>query len=128
MSPKLPPTQLNELPVRWLVLALQSLAVIGAYYCYDNPTATYNQVCRRLPLTFPRGLRQAFLELHSARAKMETYFNITSSSSKSDSNAFNFNYNLLYSVYSFPNFVRAVTALGGTSWSASFQACCAWLL
>ena len=38
------PTSLNALPVRWMVLALQCVALIGSYYCYDNPTAVENQV------------------------------------------------------------------------------------
>ena len=38
--------------------------------------------------------------------QLKTYFNITKNSSDADSNKFNFNYNMLYSVYSFPNMVR----------------------
>ncbi len=74
------PTRLNQLPVRWAVLALQCVALIGSYYCYDNPTAIENP--------------------------LKAYFHITNSSSSAASSKFNTNYNLLYSVYSFPNTVR----------------------
>jgi hypothetical protein len=66
--------------VRWAVLALQCVALIGSYYCYDNPTAIENP--------------------------LKAYFHITNSSSSAASSKFNTNYNLLYSVYSFPNTVR----------------------
>ncbi len=69
------PTRLNQLPVRWAVLALQCVALIGSYYCYDNPTAIEN------PLM--------------------AHFHVNSNTTKT----FNTNYNLLYSVYSFPNTV-----------------------
>ncbi len=54
---------------------------------------------------------------------MQTYFNITSKSSTSDSNKFNFNYNLLYSVYSFPNFVRLAVNFVGVRPGAQPLAC-----
>ena len=44
------PTKLNQLPIRWLMLALQCLALMGSYYCYDNPTAVENQVCLHMYL------------------------------------------------------------------------------
>ena len=34
----------SKLGVRWLVLLLLSLLMIGNYYCYDNPAALYSQL------------------------------------------------------------------------------------
>ena len=34
----------SKLTVRWLVLLLLSLLMIGNYYCYDNPSALYSQL------------------------------------------------------------------------------------
>lgn len=34
-----------QLGARWLMLFLLCMALIGSYYCYDNPTAIHNQVC-----------------------------------------------------------------------------------
>jgi len=58
----------RETKWRWLTLALSSVALVGSYFCYDNPEALQTQI-------------QDKLDLNS------------------------FKYNLLYSVYSFPNIV-----------------------
>lgn len=76
------PTRLNQLPVRWAVLALQCVALIGSYYCYDNPTAIQNPLMAHF------------------------HVNTTDPADKAAAHKFNTNYNLLYSVYSFPNTVR----------------------
>lgn len=38
------PMHRNALRVRWLVLALLCMALVGSYYSYDNPTATEDSV------------------------------------------------------------------------------------
>ena len=63
--------------MRYLALALACSAMIGSYYCYDNPSA------------------------------LETPF----TKSDGDFGLSNLNYNLLYSVYSFPNIILPL--LGG---------------
>lgn len=37
-------TERGHLPVRWLMLVLLCVALLGSYYCYDNPTALLNNV------------------------------------------------------------------------------------
>ena len=39
-----PGIERSQLHVRWLVLALTSLLMTGNYYCYDNPSALYQQL------------------------------------------------------------------------------------
>eukprot|EP01138_Halocafeteria_seosinensis_P010257 gb/GECG01010475.1/.p1 GENE.gb/GECG01010475.1/~~gb/GECG01010475.1/.p1 ORF type:complete len:285 (+),score=11.79 gb/GECG01010475.1/:1-855(+) len=38
------PVVRSQLKARWLMLFLLCMALIGSYYCYDNPTAIHNQV------------------------------------------------------------------------------------
>ena len=61
----------SKLAVRWLMLALTSVLMMGSYYCYDNPAALYKNLQARF-----------FYE-----------------------EAFDYYFDLLYSVYSLPNIV-----------------------
>lgn len=70
------PTTRSSLVVRWLVLFLSALLLIGNYYCYDNPAAL--------------------------KSEFKTYFTDTS---VTEGSAWEQNFSLLYSVYSFPNTV-----------------------
>ena len=72
------PTKHSELRVRWLVLALLCIGLLGSYYCYDSPAATMTQ--------------------------METAFGGCGGCGSSASD-FPTNFNLLYSVYSWPNVI-----------------------
>lgn len=73
--------------VRWLVLLLSILVVLGPYYSFDTPLGT--------------------------QAALKDYFDIPAQLSanstvamNSTAAAFNLHYNLLYSVYSLPNTVH----------------------
>ena len=80
------PTAKNELRSRWVVLIILCMGLFGSYYVYDLPAATENQ--------------------------MSAYFGVAASNStavgdddSSDDNSFGFKFNLMYSVYSWPNVV-----------------------
>eukprot|EP01138_Halocafeteria_seosinensis_P010253 gb/GECG01010471.1/.p1 GENE.gb/GECG01010471.1/~~gb/GECG01010471.1/.p1 ORF type:complete len:188 (+),score=21.94 gb/GECG01010471.1/:1-564(+) len=75
------PVVRSQLKARWLMLFLLCMALIGSYYCYDNPTAIHNQLA--------------------------SWYGVPSDASDDNPKATSFNvkYNLLYSVYSFPNTV-----------------------
>lgn len=40
-------TEKSQLRVRWLVLLLSCLLMIGNYYCFDNPSALKSQLQQR---------------------------------------------------------------------------------
>jgi MFS family permease len=86
------PLKRNQSPLRWLVLFFGGLIILGPYYCFDNPAGTQN------------ALKQYF-GLPVALSN-----NATASQRAADAE-FNDNYQMLYSVYSFPNTVLPL--LGG---------------
>lgn len=74
------PTERGHLPVRWLILFLLCMALIGSYYCklvnygklcihhlrvgtgYDNPSALQNQVRRCVPASARSNVRKHALD------------------------------------------------------------------
>ncbi len=82
------PKQLSELNIRWLMLSLLCLSLIGNYYAYDGPTATQNQLAD-----------------HFYPGSNTTSTDDDGGGGSSDSSSFSFRYNLLYSVYSWPNVI-----------------------
>lgn len=87
------PTKQAELAVRWLMLALLCASLFGSYYVYDIPAAT------EVPFS-------QYMEGGNATSTDDD--SDDSSGSASD---FSFRFNLLYSVYSWPNVV--LPFLGG---------------
>ena len=76
------PTLKPQLLARWWMLALLCTGLLGSYYCYDNPSATITA--------------------------MQTAFGGNSTSADDDSggsDTFSEDFNLLYSVYSWPKCV-----------------------
>ena len=63
------------LRLRWATLFLCCVVLFGAYYCYDNPAALHDQLRARL---VPRAI---------------------------PSGAFEYDFNLMYTVYSAPNII-----------------------
>jgi MFS family permease len=82
------PTKFSELNVRWLMLALLCASLIGNYYAFDGPTATMTQLSDHF---YPGG--------------NSTSTDDDGASSSTDPSTFQFRYNLLYSVYSWPNVI-----------------------
>lgn len=81
------PTQKNELAARWGILVILCLGLFGSYYVYDIPAATETQLAAYFGET----------------ASNSTSVGDDDSASSDDS--FGFRFNLLYSVYSWPNVV-----------------------
>lgn len=77
--------------LRWLILCLTVLILLGPYYAYDNPAAT--QVALRTYFQVPQTINE-----NSTTAQNTTFAD------------FNVNYELLYSTYSLPNTVWPVMA------------------
>ena len=67
----------SESGLRWLILCLTCIVMIGNYYCYDIPASLHTQLKNYLPALSP--------------------------DSRSNSNRFEILFSLLYSVYSVPN-------------------------
>jgi MFS family permease len=88
------PTKRSELRTRWTVLALLCITLFGNYYVYDNPTAVEQQLADKYG-----GVR--------GNATVA----VDDDGSNSDASSFSFKYNLLYSLYSWPNVV--LPFLGG---------------
>ena len=65
----------HDMPIRWVVLMLACIMMIGNYYCYDNPSALQSQMKTLMGSKSPSGV------------------------------LFGTNFNLLYTVYSIPNMV-----------------------
>lgn len=87
------PTDKNQLAARWAILVTLCMGLFGSYYVYDIPAATETQLA--------------------------AYFGETASNSTAvgdddsggDDTSFGFRFNMLYSVYSWPNVV--LPFLGG---------------
>ena len=77
--------------LRWIILFLSVLILLGPYYAYDNPAAT--QVALRSYFNVPQTINE-----NSTQIQNTTYTN------------FNVNYELLYSTYSLPNTVWPIMA------------------
>ena len=82
------PTSRAQLSSRWPVLALLCLTLFGSYYVYDNPTAVEQE------------LADWFEPSASANG---TDVAVDDDGSNTDTTSFSFRYNMLYSVYSWPN-------------------------
>lgn len=59
----------SQQPVRWLVLLLSCLLMIGNYYCFDNPAALKSQLQQHFS-QFPKQ-RYEFLFVRSASLNPE---------------------------------------------------------
>ena len=81
----------NKSPLRWVILACSTLALLGPYYSFDVPAATQQE------------MRMEFI----GSADYHEPVNATTASGAgqeaSDHTSFNVNFALLYSLYSFPN-------------------------
>jgi MFS family permease len=78
------PTKRSELTARWSMLSLLCMTLVGSYYCYDNPAAIQNSLA--------------------------DYFgngdaSVDDDGENTDTTSFSFRFNLLYSVYSWPNVI-----------------------
>ena len=71
------PYQKSSLQVRWLILALTCIVMTGSYYAYDIPSALHQQ--------------------------LQDY--MSPSTTDDDSNSYETNFNLLYTIYSVPNVI-----------------------
>jgi len=83
------PTTFAALRVRWLMLALLCASLVGNYYAYDGPTATQEQLAAHF---YPN-------------ANATSSDDDAGGAAATDPSSFQFRYNLLYSVYSWPNIV-----------------------
>ena len=100
-EPPLPQSR-NELRVRWTVLALACLALMGSYYCYDIPAATMTQM--EIAFSGSGGGGNA---THGGGSDDDG----DGAGCGGSGGSFPTNFNLLYSVYSWPNVV--LPFLGG---------------
>jgi MFS family permease len=78
------PTKRSQLAARWSMLSLLCMTLVGSYYCYDNPAAIQNSLA--------------------------DYFgngdaSVDDDGTNTDTSSFSFRFNLLYSVYSWPNVI-----------------------
>ncbi len=83
------PTKLADLRARWLMLFLLCTTLVGSYWCYDLPAATQNS------------LADYFSDGDAS---------VDDDGTNTDTSSFSFKYNLLYSVYSWPNIILPVRA------------------
>ena len=90
------PTKRAELQLRWAMLLLICLTCFGSYYVYDNPTATEQE------------LADYFVPSAGGNS---SDVSVDDDGSNTDASSFSFRYNMLYSVYSWPNIV--LPFLGG---------------
>lgn len=82
------PKKRAELRARWTILALLCITLFGNYYVYDNPTAVEQQLADRF-----------------AGVSGNTTVAVDDDGGNTDTNSFSFKYNLLYSLYSWPNVI-----------------------
>ena len=91
------PTKRAELAARWPVLVLLCLTLFGSYYVYDVPTAVEQELADWFE--------------PAALGGNATSVAVDDDGSNTDTSSFSFRYNMLYSVYSWPNVV--LPFLGG---------------
>ena len=91
------PTKRAELWARWPVLVLLCLTLFGSYYVYDVPTAVEQELADWFEPAALGGNASSIA--------------VDDDGSNTDTTSFSFRYNMLYSVYSWPNVV--LPFLGG---------------
>ncbi len=82
----------NKSPLRWVILACSTLALLGPYYSFDVPAATQQE----MRIDFMGSAD--FHHIHNTSDP-----NAGLPASADDHTEFNVNFALLYSLYSFPN-------------------------